>query len=123
MYFEKHLKTFVFFLLCIFAQNTFSMKISVRGIILANNVKSVFLNELQSASEETLKQACALLGAQIKVKKANPETQAIIKLAKMIDTPIGTTRFTSYKLSNAMKLSSFYAVRIYELLKKHEKLK
>lgn len=32
-------------------------------------------------------------------------------------------RFTSYKLSNAMKLSSFYAVRIYELLKKHEKLK
>lgn len=33
------------------------------------------------------------------------------------------TRFTSYKLSNAMKLSSFYAVRIYELLKKHEKLK
>lgn len=91
MYFEKHLKTFVFFLLCIFAQNTFSMKVSVRGIILANNVKSVFLNELQSASEETLKQACALLGAQIKVKKANPETQAIIKLARMIDTPIGTT--------------------------------
>ena len=32
-------------------------------------------------------------------------------------------RFTTYKLSNAMKLSSFYAVRIYELLKKHEKLK
>ena len=27
-------------------------------------------------------------------------------------------RFTTYKLSNAMKLSSFYAVRIYELLKK-----
>ncbi len=31
-------------------------------------------------------------------------------------------RFTTYKLSNAMKLSSFYAMRIYELLKKHERL-
>lgn len=32
-------------------------------------------------------------------------------------------RFTTYKLSTVMKLSSFYAIRIYELLKKHEKLK